>query len=180
MFRLSVNNFFFPFLNTCYGLGAVLSTEVERDSLGPSPARCCLWCGRDARCSSSHSKINTAWKLLAVGSGPGGGRRGAWELGHVASELGLCTNKRSDLSGCLFIFFYSAHLNTFKKTQLFSFYFMHNMRLLTSKIQLCDPFHELFHPIKWSFHSGHIPLVHCSQRPCILEQGGGGLRSKPQ
>lgn len=125
---------------------------------------------------AAHDTVkNAAWKPLPLGSGPGGGRRGAWERERRARGWGLCTEERSDLSSCLFIFFYSAHLNTFKKTQLFSFYVIHNMRLLTSKIQSCDPPHELSHPIKWSFHSGHIPSVHCSQRPCILEQVGGGL-----
>ena len=46
---------------------------------------------------------------MELGAGKGFGEGVAW-------ELGLRTREGSDLSSCTFIFFYSAHPHTFKKT----------------------------------------------------------------
>lgn len=46
---------------------------------------------------------------MELGAGKGFGEGVAW-------EPGLCTKERSALSSCIFIFFYSAPPQTFKKT----------------------------------------------------------------
>lgn len=97
-------------------------------------------CGGREGGGLKHNEISKAWMLPVAGGAQrrewrSRSREGLWRRSGL--ELGLCTEEGSDLSSYTFIFFYSARPITVKKNPLFSFHFVHNMKLFTFAVHSC-------------------------------------------